>query len=48
MSKAYNKIVTCKASGISYRFFSLLQNEELNGKIVRKDFIVESEEYGLP
>ena len=42
------KAITHKKNGLSYRLFSLSQDGELNGENDPKDFIVKSEEYGVP
>lgn len=42
------KAITHKKNGLAYRLFSLSQGGELNGEIDPKDFIVKSEEYGVP
>lgn len=42
------KAIMHKRNGLAYRLFSLSQDGKLNGEINPKDFIVKSEEYGVP
>lgn len=42
------KAITRKRNGLAYRLYSLSKDGELSGEINPKDFIVKSEEYGVP